>query len=255
VFFFHKNKKFLLQIESVEDYFYPCLLSERLFQVFDIFQCFVSHRHCKHTQNTVLENKKQLETLAQQFEPLQKPFGVLVSSPQEVSLASSFAHFLYLPGELCRQTDLLHACAESGLPLFVEKGVFLAPTDLLGVLEKLSQAPQVFLVDCGTAVGYCDHILDPRSLFLMQHTCQKPFGIELSHLLAVPTPPWGKVSYTHRPSWLLNSNFAQAFFQVAQTLGASFYVTSASFASSSPTSDSNFRIEDLLTNLERIDPS
>lgn len=144
-------------------------------------------------------------------------FGICVSSPKHAEIASKYADCLYVPAELCRQSDVLSAAAQTKLPLFVEKGCFLAPNDMVRLVEKIKET-DFSLVECGTSNGYSDCVLDPRSLFLMK-SISPHFGVSLSDLLA----PEG-ISYEFRPSWLKNQDFLLAFIKTAQAFQASFFV-------------------------------
>lgn len=68
--------------------------------------------------------QKNLGLLIETQKKHHKPFGAIVTSPSEVEIASQYTKFLYLPGEICRQSDILEACSKTNLPIFVEKGVF-----------------------------------------------------------------------------------------------------------------------------------
>lgn len=211
--FFTANKNFILEIQQHSQY-QICDSFEHVFQVFN----FAEWKLFSSTDTTTLNVLKEKEHwLLKAKESASKPFGVIVSSPEEIKIASQYANFLYLPGEVCRQSDILEACAKTKLPLFVERGIFLAPNDVSRVLEKLGNA-DVAIVDCGSANGYSDATLDPRVLYFMQNTGH-PFGIHLSDLLS----PEG-ITYTQRPNWLMNPAFIDAFIMTANAFSASFFV-------------------------------
>jgi 2-dehydro-3-deoxyphosphooctonate aldolase (KDO 8-P synthase) len=211
--FFSKNKNFILEIKQHIQNEIPKSL-DNVFQVFD----FAEWKLTSFTNSinlNVLKNKENFLLKAKRESSI--PFGIIVSSPIEIEIAANYANFLYIPGEICRQSDILESCAKTKIPLFIERGIFLAPNDISRVIEKLGNA-EVGIVDCGTSNGYSDSILDPRSLFLMQKTGY-PLGIHLSDLLS----PEG-TSYSHRPHWLSNHSFIEAFIKTGNAFGASFFV-------------------------------
>lgn len=211
--FFSINKNFILEIQQHSQN----LISQPLknvFQVFNFPEWNLSSSHNSKDLN-VLKNKENFLLKAKQDSP--NPFGIIVSSTAEIEIATSYANFLYVPGEICRQSDILESCAKTKLPLFVERGVFLAPNDISRVIEKLGDS-EIGIVDCGTSNGYSDAILDPRVLNLIQ-TTGRSFGIHLSDLLS----PEG-TTYPYRPKWLANHSFIDAFIKVANAFGASFFV-------------------------------
>ena len=65
------------------------------------------------------------------------PVTTDIHTPQEAEIAAETVDFLQVPAFLCRQTDLLEACAKTGRPLNVKKGQFLAPWDVSNIAGKL----------------------------------------------------------------------------------------------------------------------
>ncbi len=110
----------------------------------------------------------------------------------EASQARSVAHavdLLQIPAFLCRQTDLLHACADTGKPVNVKKGQFLAPWDAQNIVDKLvdRNAAGIMLTERGTSFGYNTLIVDMPGLEIMRgfgvpvcfdatHSAQRPGG-------------------------------------------------------------------------------
>ena len=96
---------------------------------------------------------------------------------------------IQIPAFLCRQTDLLIAAAETGLPVNVKKGQFLAPWDMKNVVTKMEESgnPNVMLCERGSTFGYNNMVVDMRSFLEMRqfgypvvsdvtHAVQKPGG-------------------------------------------------------------------------------
>ncbi len=77
---------------------------------------------------------------------------------------------LQIPAFLCRQTDLLVACAQTGKPVNVKKGQFLSPEEMRNVVNKLraSGSSQVLLTERGTFFGYNRLVNDMTAIPAMQ---------------------------------------------------------------------------------------
>lgn len=110
--------------------------------------------------------------------------------PEQAVQAAEVCQLLQIPAFLARQTDLLVAAAETGLPINVKKGQFMAPTDMKNVLAKLqkSGAGGVLLCERGTFFGYGRLVNDMQSLPIMRsfgvpvvfdatHSVQQPGGL------------------------------------------------------------------------------
>lgn len=93
-----------------------------------------------------------------------------VHDVSEVAPAAEVLDVLQVPAFLCRQTDLIVACARSGRPVNVKKGQFVAPGDMLNVVEKVraSGSEDLLLTERGTSFGYHNLIVDFRSLPIMR---------------------------------------------------------------------------------------
>jgi 2-dehydro-3-deoxyphosphooctonate aldolase (KDO 8-P synthase) len=89
-----------------------------------------------------------------------------VHDVSEVGPAAEVLDVLQVPAFLCRQTDLVVACARSGRPVNVKKGQFLAPRDMGNVVEKIRSAgnDQILLTERGTSFGYNNLVVDMRGL-------------------------------------------------------------------------------------------
>lgn len=93
-----------------------------------------------------------------------------VHNVSEVAPAAEVLDVLQVPAFLCRQTDLIVACARSGRPVNVKKGQFVAPGDMVNVVEKVraSGSEDLLLTERGTSFGYHNLIVDFRSLPIMR---------------------------------------------------------------------------------------
>ena len=96
---------------------------------------------------------------------------------------------LQIPAFLCRQTDLIRACVDSGKIINIKKGQFLAPWDVGGILTKTEGAKRVWITERGTSFGYNTLVVDftgmayimdnygPDLIFDITHSVQKPGGL------------------------------------------------------------------------------
>ena len=103
-------------------------------------------------------------------------FGVpLVSDVHDAVQAGAAGKVLdivQVPAFLCRQTDLLEACAATGKVVNVKKGQFLAPEDMANVAAKLESfgAKRVLLTERGASFGYHTLVTDMRAFPIMRRT-------------------------------------------------------------------------------------
>jgi 2-dehydro-3-deoxyphosphooctonate aldolase (KDO 8-P synthase) len=94
-----------------------------------------------------------------------------VHLPQDMKPVSEVADIVQIPAFLCRQTDILKAAAETGLPVNVKKGQFMAPWDMKNVVEKLRVfgAEDIMLTERGASFGYNNLVVDFRSFPIMKN--------------------------------------------------------------------------------------
>lgn len=100
-----------------------------------------------------------------------------------------FANILQIPAFLCRQTSLLQAAAETGLPVNVKKGQFLSPEETVHIVKKLQHfgAKHVMITERGTTFGYNNLVVDMRGLDYMRHNCLgAPIIMDCTHATQKP---------------------------------------------------------------------
>lgn len=128
-----------------------------------------------------------LAILAEIKEKFNIPVVTDVHESAQAAMVAEVADILQIPAFLCRQTDLLQACAATGRPLNVKKGQFMAPEDMKGVLGKLAGS-EVMLTERGSSFGYHNLVVDMRGLDTMRgfgvpvcfdatHSVQLPGGL------------------------------------------------------------------------------
>jgi 2-dehydro-3-deoxyphosphooctonate aldolase (KDO 8-P synthase) len=95
------------------------------------------------------------------------PVTTDIHSPEEAKLAADYVDLLQIPAFLCRQTDLIQAAAETGRPVNVKKGQFLAPWDVRNIAEKLENfgCSNYVFTERGVSFGYNNLVADMRSLY------------------------------------------------------------------------------------------
>jgi len=110
-----------------------------------------------------------------------------VHDVSEVGPAAEVLDVLQVPAFLCRQTDLVVACAKSGRPVNVKKGQFLAPRDMANVVEKIRSAGSeaILLTERGTTFGYNNLVVDFRGLPIMR-ALGYPVVFDATHSVQLP---------------------------------------------------------------------
>ncbi|HDP95851.1 MAG TPA: 3-deoxy-8-phosphooctulonate synthase [Candidatus Aminicenantes bacterium] len=116
-----------------------------------------------------------------------------IHEPAQAESAGKVLDALQIPAFLCRQTDLLLAAGDTGLPVNVKKGQFMAPGDMARVVEKIHSTGnrRVMLTERGSFFGYHDLVVDFRSIPIMK-SLEVPVVIDATH--AVQRPAEGNVS-------------------------------------------------------------
>src|SRR5260221_3779327 len=110
-----------------------------------------------------------------------------VHTAEQCAPVAEAVDVLQIPAFLCRQTDLLIAAAQTGRPVNIKKGQFLAPWDMANVVRKMEQAgnPNVLLCERGASFGYNTLVTDLRSLPIMAETgC--PIVFDATHSVQQP---------------------------------------------------------------------
>jgi len=123
-----------------------------------------------------------LEILAAIRKEFQLPAVSDVHTEDEARRAAASIDLVQIPAFLCRQTQLLEAAGESGKPVMIKKGQFVAPADMKFAADKVrgeqrrrGHSEQVLLCERGACFGYRDLIVDFRSLRIMSETAPVVF--------------------------------------------------------------------------------
>jgi 2-dehydro-3-deoxyphosphooctonate aldolase (KDO 8-P synthase) len=98
------------------------------------------------------------------------PVTTDVHLPSQIERVAPHVDLLQIPAFLCRQTDLLTAAGQSGRPVNIKKGQFMAPLAMKHAAQKAEQsgASAVMLTERGTTFGHGDLVVDMRGLQQMR---------------------------------------------------------------------------------------
>ncbi|MEO8250256.1 MAG: 3-deoxy-8-phosphooctulonate synthase [Burkholderiales bacterium] len=134
-----------------------------------------------------------LDILAKVKRELGLPILTDVHTEGEIPEVAKVVDVLQTPAFLCRQTDFIRAAAQSGKPVNIKKGQFLAPHDMKNVIDKARAAakekglPQDVFMACerGASFGYNNLVSDMRSLAIMRET-GAPVVFDATHSVQLP---------------------------------------------------------------------
>ena len=136
---------------------------------------------------------KGLEILAKVKRDLGVPVLTDVHSEAHIAQVAAVVDVLQTPAFLCRQTDFITAVAQSGKPVNIKKGQFLAPSDMKNVIDKARAAAReaglsedrFMACERGASFGYNNLVSDMRSLAIMRET-QAPVVFDATHSVQLP---------------------------------------------------------------------
>ena len=136
--------------------------------------------------------EKGLEILAKVKKQVDVAVLTDVHEISEITAVASVVDVLQTPAFLCRQTDFIRACAQSGKPVNFKKGQFLSPHEMLNVIEKARVAaaeknlPDQFMVcERGASFGYNNLVSDMRSLAILRES-NAPVVFDATHSVQLP---------------------------------------------------------------------
>ena len=137
--------------------------------------------------------EKGLEILADVKRTIGVPVLTDIHTIEEIPAVSAVVDVLQTPAFLCRQTDFIVACAQSGLPVNIKKGQFLAPGDMKNVIDKAREAAQeagletdnFMACERGVSFGYNNLVSDMRSLAIMRES-NCPVVFDATHSVQLP---------------------------------------------------------------------
>ena len=136
---------------------------------------------------------KGLEILAKVKREIGVPVLTDIHDESQIAQVAATVDVLQTPAFLCRQTDFIRAVAQSGKPVNIKKGQFLAPHDMKNVIDKARAAarekglPEDVFMACerGASFGYNNLVSDMRSLAIMRET-GAPVVFDATHSVQLP---------------------------------------------------------------------
>ncbi|MDD5114599.1 MAG: 3-deoxy-8-phosphooctulonate synthase [Methylobacter sp.] len=132
----------------------------------------------------VEQGLKILEKVKQQ---IQVPVLTDVHEDTPLAEVASVVDIMQTPAFLCRQTNFIQQVAEQGIPVNIKKGQFMAPWDMVHVVNKAKATgnQQIMVCERGVSFGYNNLVSDMRSLAVMRDTgC--PVVFDATHSVQLP---------------------------------------------------------------------
>jgi len=136
---------------------------------------------------------KGLEILAKVKRELDLSILTDIHSEDQIAQVAAVVDVLQTPAFLCRQTDFIRAVAQSGKPVNIKKGQFLAPGDMKNVIDKARAAARekglaednFMACERGVSFGYNNLVSDMRALAIMRDT-GAPVVFDATHSVQLP---------------------------------------------------------------------
>ena len=131
--------------------------------------------------------QKGLRLLAEVRSKFDVPVISDIHSIEQIRPAAEVLDIIQIPAFLCRQTDLLVAASNTGKPVSVKKGQFLAPWDVQNIIGKFTSTgnEKLMLTERGTTFGYNNLVVDFRSFPIMR-SFGYPVIFDVTHSLQLP---------------------------------------------------------------------
>lgn len=131
--------------------------------------------------------EKGLRILSKVKKGLDIPVLTDVHCINDVDSVADVVDVVQIPAFLCRQTDLLLACAKRAKCINVKKGQFLAPWDMKYVIEKIEEGgnKNIMITERGTSFGYNQLVVDMCSLPILRRFGY-PVIFDVTHSLQMP---------------------------------------------------------------------
>ena len=136
--------------------------------------------------------EKGLAILAKVRKEVGVPVLTDVHDISEIASVAAVVDVMQTPAFLCRQTDFIRACAQSGKPVNFKKGQFLSPHEMLNVIQKARDAAaeanvsdQFMVCERGASFGYNNLVSDMRSLAILRET-HAPVVFDATHSVQLP---------------------------------------------------------------------
>lgn len=139
--------------------------------------------------------ERGLRVLERVNKELELPIISDVHDVSQIAAAADVLDVLQIPAFLSRQTDLLVAAGNSGKPINLKKGQFLAPWDIEHGVKKITSTgnEKILLTERGVSFGYNNLVVDMRSLVIMREMGY-PVIFDATHSVQLPGGAGGSSS-------------------------------------------------------------
>jgi len=131
--------------------------------------------------------KRGLEILGRVRDEYGLPVLTDFHTPDQAEQVADVVDVLQVPAFLSRQTDMIVAAGETGLPIHVKKGQFLSPEGMSNVVDKAASTgnERILLCERGSMFGYNNLVVDIRNLDVMKGI-GKPVVLDATHSVQRP---------------------------------------------------------------------
>ena len=128
-----------------------------------------------------------LEVLAKVKSAIGVPVLTDVHEDTDLAAVAEVVDVLQTPAFLCRQTNFIVNVCSQGRPVNIKKGQFLAPADMVNVIDKARSTgnQQVMACERGVSFGYNNLVSDMRGLAIMRRT-GAPVVFDATHSVQMP---------------------------------------------------------------------
>jgi 2-dehydro-3-deoxyphosphooctonate aldolase (KDO 8-P synthase) len=131
--------------------------------------------------------ERGLEILAKVKSQIGVPVLTDVHEDTDLAAVAEVVDVLQTPAFLCRQTNFIVNVCNQGKPVNIKKGQFLAPLDMVNVVDKARSTgnQQIMVCERGVSFGYNNLVSDMRGLALMRRT-GAPVVFDATHSVQMP---------------------------------------------------------------------
>lgn len=161
-------------------------LTQRLDIPFVFKASYDKANRTSHTSYRSIGFERALNILARVRHELHIPVLTDVHETIQVEAVAAVTDMLQVPAFLCRQTDLLLAAGDTGKPVNIKRGQFMAPEDMQFAVEKVRSTgnQRAFLTERGFSFGYHNLVVDMRALPIMRQFA--PVIYDVTHSVQMP---------------------------------------------------------------------
>lgn len=125
------------------------------------------------------------------LQEIKEEFNLPVTSdihhPEDADMVKDILDIIQIPAFLCRQTDLITAAAQTGKPVNIKKGQFLAPWDVKNIIDKVKACgnSEIIITERGASFGYNNLVVDFRAIPIIKKM-GVPVVFDATHSIQIP---------------------------------------------------------------------